>query len=77
MHAFWLFLRNVYNVDFVVIPPFKTKQYKQLATIIADDFSRWISQIVITVGDMVEMDRAILIICDSILEANSIREQIE
>lgn len=69
-------LRDVYDVDFVFIPTYKTKHYQELEGVLAKNTADWLEQISANVLDKTK-NRAILVICDSINAAKQIEQHLQ
>ena len=60
------FLRKVYNVDLVAIPPAREKQYFQLPTLLIDSHVSWIKEVSKSAIGEASKGRGVLVICESI-----------
>ncbi len=63
-------LKDVYNVDLINIPPKREKQFMELHSVIKDNESEWLDEIVCTVQLEAQKNRGILLICQTIEHAN-------
>lgn len=69
-------LNETYKVDSVIIPPFKQKQYKELASIICDQEDDWYMNIVETSMNKLKNGRGVLIITKYIQQVEEIRNRL-
>ena len=67
-------LHKHYKVDSVIIPPFKTKRYKELNSIITDVEGRWYHTIVQSCLNKLEQGRGVLVITNYISEIEALVE---
>lgn len=67
------FIHKVYNLDSIIIPPFKIKRYKELSPLIVRTDKEWYKEIVKTNLRHLRSERAVLIITKYISEAEEIR----
>ncbi len=70
-------LSEVYNVDSVVIPPFRQKQYQELPAIITDNKDKWYDNIVQSSLNKLNNGRGALVITRYIEEVDKIKELLE
>jgi preprotein translocase subunit SecA len=64
-------LEQAYHTDIVVVPTFKPKQFHEFAGILAENEDEWLKQITHSVKQMIESQRAVLLICENI---NAVKE---
>ncbi|CAM2721942.1 unnamed protein product [Rotaria socialis] len=69
-------LNETYEVDSVIIPPFKQKQYKELTPIICDDEDDWYLNIVQSSMNKLNNGRAVLIITKYIRQVEEINNRL-
>ncbi|CAF4121327.1 unnamed protein product [Rotaria magnacalcarata] len=69
-------LRNIYNVDSVIIPPFKKKQYHELTPIIVDNENDWYENIVQSSINKLINGRGVLVITKFIKEVDEIKDRL-
>ncbi|CAF1332837.1 unnamed protein product [Adineta steineri] len=69
-------LSNIYNVDNVIIPPFKKKQYQELTPIIVNNENDWYENIVQSSINKLNNGRGVLIISKYIEEVNEIKNRL-
>ena len=70
-------LYKIYNVDTIIIPPFKQKRHIPLKTILKLTDDEWLTTIVEDTMSNVRKRRAILIICETRLDAKTISKQLQ
>lgn len=70
-----MFLAKHYKVDCVVVPPFKAKQHSVWPPVVRNTLNSWYQEIVRNCVWFLAKRRAVMIIADSILEAENIRSQ--
>ncbi|KAE9547849.1 hypothetical protein FO519_008940 [Halicephalobus sp. NKZ332] len=70
------FLREVYKVDFVDIPPFRERLHCELAPHIAITEDAWLDTIVSTTSEKLELGRAVLVITQYIKYAAKIYDKL-
>lgn len=68
------FLEKSYNIDTIVVPPFKAKQHCRLSPILVQSKDAWYKTIVDKCMTKLGYGRAVLIIADSIAETNEIQK---
>ncbi|CAF3062018.1 unnamed protein product [Rotaria sp. Silwood2] len=69
-------LSNIYNVDNVIIPPFKKKQYQELTPIIVNNENEWYENIVQSSMNKLNNGRGVLIITKYIKEVDEIKDRL-
>lgn len=67
-------LNKIYKVDTIIIPPFKQKRHFQLETILTLDDNKWLKSIVSTTVSHATNKQAVLIICETRLDAKALRK---
>ncbi|EAL38811.3 AGAP011982-PA, partial [Anopheles gambiae str. PEST] len=68
-------LKEVHQVDFVTIPPTKSKQFDEYDPIICLGHNKWLESIRTEVDTLVnEQHRSVLIICDTINDVQSVEK---
>ena len=70
-------LREIYQVDTIIIPSFKQKRHFQLKTILEPTDSDWLNIIVQNTIAHVSKSRAVLIICETRLDAKTIFKELQ
>ena len=70
-------LKRIYQVDTIIIPPFKQKRHVQLETILALDDDEWLQSIVSTTVSHATNKQAVLIICETRLDAKAITKELQ
>ncbi|CAF1164535.1 unnamed protein product [Didymodactylos carnosus] len=70
-------LHRIYQVDTIIIPSFKEKRHVQLKAIITADDDQWLTTIVSETLSNAQKQRAVLIICETRLDAKTISKQIQ
>jgi preprotein translocase subunit SecA len=65
-------LSEVYNVSCASVPTYRQKQFIELTPIIAHEESHWINEIVASTRNALDQNRAVLIICRSMEDVDSI-----
>ncbi|MDR0329936.1 MAG: hypothetical protein LBH99_04700 [Rickettsia sp.] len=70
-------LNNTYNVDSVIIPPFKKKQYQELSLITANTEDSWYRNIVENSLNKLNNGRGVLVITKYITEVDEIKNRLE
>ncbi|CAF0923021.1 unnamed protein product [Adineta steineri] len=69
-------LNDIYEVDSVIIPPFKQKQYKELTPIISDQEDDWYRNIIQSSLNKLNNGRAVLIITKYIQQVEEINNRL-
>ena len=69
-------LSNIYNVDNVIIPPFRKKQYQELTPIIVNNENDWYQNIVQSSINKLNNGRGVLIITKYIKEVDEIKDRL-
>jgi len=70
-------LYRIYKVDTVIIPPFKQKRHVQLKPILTENDDEWLKTIVSETIANRQKQRAILVICETRLDAKTISKQLQ
>jgi len=70
-------LNKIYQVDTIIIPPFKQKRHFQLETILALDDNEWLKSILSTTISHATNKQAVLIICETRLDAKVIVKELQ
>lgn len=70
-------LNRIYNVDTIIIPPFKQKRHFQLETILKTTDDDWLKSIVSTTVSHANNKQAVLIICETRLDAKAITKELQ
>jgi len=69
-------LCKIYNVDTIIIPSFKNKYHIQMPTVLTLHRNQWLDNIVSTTRNRVNRNQAVLIICETRLDAKTIAKHI-
>lgn len=69
-------LSDIYNVDNVIIPPFKKKQYQELTPIIVKNENDWYENILQSSVNKLKNGRGVLIITKYIKEVDQIKDRL-
>lgn len=70
-------LYRIYNVDTIIIPPFKQKRHIPLKTILTENDDEWLKTIVSETIANSRKQRGILVICETRLDAKTISKQLQ
>ncbi|CAF1229096.1 unnamed protein product [Adineta ricciae] len=70
-------LQKIYNVDTVIIPPFKEKRHIVFDSILTMSDDEWLNTIVSTSVSHAQNHRAVLIICETRLDAKAISKELQ
>ena len=70
-------LKEVYDVDLINVPQLYEKQYVEYPTIVVEEESKWIQTICSAALVETKKNRGILIICETIQQANQIGERLK
>ncbi|CAF0748180.1 unnamed protein product [Adineta ricciae] len=70
-------LQKIYDVDSVIIPPFREKRHVQLRTVLSSSEDQWLSDIVSSTVLHGKQRRAVLIICETQFDAIRISKQLQ
>uniref|UniRef100_A0A6V7JEB5 Uncharacterized protein n=1 Tax=Bracon brevicornis TaxID=1563983 RepID=A0A6V7JEB5_9HYME len=68
-------LNGIYNVDSVIIPPFKRKQHKELSAIVVNKKEDWYAKIIQSSLSKIRNGRAVLIITKYIEETDELQKR--
>ncbi|CAF4154283.1 unnamed protein product, partial [Rotaria sp. Silwood2] len=66
------FLKKIYHVDTIIIPSFKEKRHCSFKPILTSTDDDWLDAIVSSTIDQINLKRAVLIICQTRLDAKTI-----
>ena len=70
-------LNRIYHVDTIIIPPFRLRQHFQLETILTSDDDEWLKSIISTTISHATNKQAVLIICETRLDAKTITKELQ
>ncbi|CAF0774599.1 unnamed protein product [Didymodactylos carnosus] len=70
-------LRKVYNVDTIVIPSFKEKRHFSFNAILTSTDEEWLETITSNTVNNMDLNRAVLIICETILDAKTVAKAVQ
>ncbi|CAF0939898.1 unnamed protein product [Adineta ricciae] len=70
-------LSKIYQVDNIVIPPCKPKRHYQLETVLPSTDEDWLNTIVQNTIDHVNKRRAVLVICETRIDAKTIFKELQ
>lgn len=69
-------LKRMYDVDTVILPPFKRKQYRQLRSLFSDTKDEWLLTVAESCMRKLEMGRAVLVIAQYLSEVDSLQKSL-
>lgn len=70
-------IQEVYNLDSIIIPPFKVKRFKELSPVVTSNEKSWYDEIVTSNLRHLKNKRAVLIITKYIKDANELQRRFE
>jgi preprotein translocase subunit SecA len=70
-------LKAIYNVDFVIMPRYQNRSFQEIEAKLIDMRSDWQKAIVNSVLQEAEGGRGVLIVCETILNAEEIKREIK